>query len=420
MAALTKRVIDATVPADKPVFVWDGHLKGFGLLVLPSGVKSFIVQYRNAAGRSRRQTIGRFGAFTVDEARKEAAAILVRVARGTDPLAERRAIRAAPTVADLFDRYIREHVAPHNAETTAAEVTRVVDRHLGPALGHLKVGDVSTDDVAKLHAQMRKTPRQANNVLAIASKAFSLAESWGLRPQHSNPARGIKRYKENERKRWLTETELGQIGAVIEEGCSIGLPWVVKDPASKHLPKDMGNRRSLLNMTAVETILLLLYTGARLSEICKLPWKNVDLEAGVLMLPSYKGGELAPHPVNQAVIDLLTSLKKARGSSSPWVLPGIKDQSQPIAKEVVETAWQKIRSHAKLDDVRIHDLRHTVGTYARGLGNAFLIRDLLRHRNLAMTNRYVGVEMDPLRSASEDIGQRITGGLSKRPAGGST
>ena len=215
MANLTKRAVDAAMAAEKQTILWDDKLKGFGLLVLPSGTKSFIVQYRSEAGRSRRLTIGRYGAFTPDQARTEASEILLSVAKGGDPMAEKRSARAAPTVDDLLDRYIREHVKRHNGPTTQAEIERLVAKHLRLRLGALKVAAVTNGDIAKLHRAMGETPRQANHVLSIISKMFNLAEVWGMRPRNNNPVFGIKRYAEAERERFLTADELGRLGDLL-------------------------------------------------------------------------------------------------------------------------------------------------------------------------------------------------------------
>lgn len=408
MPALTKRIIDGSQPGDSQRIVWDSELRGFGLLVLPSGTKSFVVQYRNAAARSRRFTIGRYPVFTVDEARKKAMEVLLAAANGQDPLELRREVRTTPNVAALFERYLSEHVAKHNAKTTAAEVGRLVERILKPSLGHLSVKAVATSDMLKLHHELAATPRQANNVLAIASKAFTLAEAWGLRPRASNPVHGIKRYEENERERFLSAPELERLGAALEEASGAGLPWKVKEPASKHLPADPRTR---LNPAGLDAIRLLLFTGARLTEILTLEWVHVDLEAGTVALPGRKGKKRRPHPVSEVVIELLKALAKAKRGRR-WVLPGDEKGERHVSKTVVEGVWQRLRSHAGLDDVRIHDLRHTVGTVADKVGaSAFLIQHLLRHRNVAITARYVNSDADPIRDVSNRVGDRLSSGL---------
>lgn len=417
MPNLTKRVVDAAKPQEKLSFLWDDALKGFGLQITPAGVKSYVLAYRTEAGRTRRMVIGRHGELAPDQARKLAAAKLVEVRMGRDPAAERQALRAAETVADLLDKYLAEHVEVHNAATTLVHATRVVEKVLKPRIGKNKLASFARADVVKLHKALADTPRQANLALAILSKAFNLAETWGIRPENSNPTRLVKRYAETERERFLNMDELARLGAALDEAEAKGLPWKVKaeGDALKHLAKDTEARRAAVSAPAIAAVRLLLLTGARLSEVLELKWVHVDAEAGTVAFPARKGGGRRAHPVGAGALAVLAGLPR-RG---PWVLPRDADPKRHVSKEVVENAWQRIRAHAGLDDVRLHDLRHTVGTFAGQAGsNAFLISHLLRHSNLTMTNRYVSPDADPIRVLSDAVGARIEAGLKgeKAPA----
>lgn len=411
MARLAKRMIDATMPADKLFIAWDSELRGFGLLVLPSGTKSFVVQYRTQLGRSRRFTIGRYPTFTADDARKVARDVLQSAAKGGDPVDERRRARSAESVSQLLDDYVTKHVRLKNAATTQAETERLVERILKPRIGHLKVNSVTSGDLEKLHHDQARTPRQANLVLAIASKAFKLAEQWKMRPAGTNPARGIERFAEVERERFLTRDELSRLGAAIDEATGPGLPWEVRSPDSKHLN---SVQRTRPNATAIDAILLLLLTGARLSEILQLEWRHVDFDGGLLSLPERKGRGRKPHPISEPALDVLRELDgKKRGK---WVLAGDERGTRHLSKAVIENVWQRLRRRAGLEDVRLHDLRHTVGTMAGQFGaNAFLIQHLLRHRNVTITARYVNRDSAPIREVSEAIGGQIIAGLAHRP-----
>ncbi len=415
MPKLTKRLIDGLAPEAKDRMVWDTEIRGFGLRVQPSGVKSFVVQYRNDTGRSRRLTLGRYGILTVEMARREAQVTLGETLKGGDPSAERQTRRAAPTLDALLDRYLAEHVDRHNGVRMQAEVRRTLKNHVRPGLGALKVLALTRQDVIRFHNALSETPRQANFALAVLSKAFGLAELWGWRPDGSNPCRKVARYLENERERFLTPDELGQLGAALHEAETVGLPWKVKidGPKAKHLAAE-EKRRSLVSDRALAVIRMLLLTGARLSEILTLRLEHVDTKAGTLALPGRKGGKRTAHPVGTAAMELLTGLPWR--AKAGWVFPRSSDAERHVTVEVVESAWSRVRARAGIPDVRLHDLRHTVGTYAAQSGvNAFIVRDLLRHRNIAVTSRYANRDASPIRAVSDLVGERIIQGLAKRP-----
>ena len=416
MPKLTKRFVESVKASSEDQVIFDDNIPGFGLRVLSSGVRSYLVQYRNRQGRSRRLTIGKHGKVTADGARKDALRIFDAVRAGKDPVAERRAYIDAPLVNDLLDRYLAEHVEKRNRPRTREEIKRLVARHIRPQLGRHKVGAVTRQDVAKLHRELKSTPRQANFVLAVCSKAFSLAETWAMRAEGSNPCTKIERNPENARERFLSADELGRLGNTLRQAESAGLPWKVgpRRPTSKHLAKP-ENRHTLYSRVATAVIELLLFTGCRLSEVLNLRWDQVDLETGTIRLSETKVGRPQIVVINAPARHVLKQLRKSKASD--WVLPSTSDAKRPLSKTAIEAAWQRIRTAAKLEDVRLHDLRHTVGTYAGQSGaNAFLVRDLLRHKNLAMTGRYVNRADDPVRSLSDQVGERIAAGLAGRKA----
>lgn len=323
MPKITKRLIDAIEPSAERIIIWDSEIKGFGMIALPSGLRSFFVQYRNESGRKRRLTLGRFGVMTAEGARKAARDALATVGRGVDPVEDRQALRAAPSVAQLLDRYLAEHVDVHNASRTAEGVRFAVKRHILPRLGTLRAAAVTRQDVFKLHGAMQATPRHANLTLSILSKAFNLAELWGIRPENSNPCRLVPRYPESHRERFLSADELALLGRALREAESPGLPWRERAGANvKHLAKE-ENRFTSISAPALEAIRLLLFTGARLSEILELKWEHVDLARGLIALPVRKGGARRPHPVSTMALAVLANIEREQGS--PWVLPAPKN-----------------------------------------------------------------------------------------------
>lgn len=212
--------MDAAEPGAKPVKVWDALVTGFHLIVRPSGKRSFYLRYRTAGGRAgvlRDVKIGDWPTLTVDEARDVARKLAGRVASGEDPAADKAEARTAPTMNELFERYLAEHARPRKKERDALADERLIAQHLAPTLGRLKVADVSGSHVSRLHAGMRGTPVRANRALAVLSKAMNLAEQWAMRPQGTNPCRFVKKYKEEPRRRYLTEEELQRLGDALSK-----------------------------------------------------------------------------------------------------------------------------------------------------------------------------------------------------------
>jgi len=215
MSGITKRTLDRLTPRETDYFVWDDDLPGFGVRVMRSGLKTYVVQYR-AGGRTRRNAFSRVGTMTPDEARKYARELLVAVDRGRDPVAEIEAQRRTPTVSVLCERFIAEHVPHHCRPSTKSEYQRSIDRFIKPAFGAFKITDVKRADIAKLHGDMHKIPYQANRVLGVLSKMLNLAEVWGLRPDGSNPCRHIRKYPERKRERYLMPEEIGRLGSTLD------------------------------------------------------------------------------------------------------------------------------------------------------------------------------------------------------------
>jgi integrase len=391
---------DHAPPGAQHVIIWDKQLTGFGLRIMASGVKAWLVQYRTADNRQRRLTIARWGKVTAQEARDRAVQIFGRVLDGGDPLAERVARREAPTVNQLVDRYLAEHVRKKNRPSTQAAVEDLVERFVRPGLGGHKVAAVTKDDLSRLHGAMSGTPRQANFMLAVCSKLFNLAERWEWRTAGAgNPCRGIERYAESERDRFLDAEELGRLGVALRLAETEGLPW-----------KTVG-RRTRFPGVVIAAVELLLFTGLRRTEALNLRWTDVNLDAGTIALPETKSGRAQIVTINAPARQVLDALRKQRGGS-PWVLRSPTALNRPLPPQVLQTAWSRIRAVAGLQDVRVHDLRHTVGTHASQTGaNAFAIRDLLRHQDLKMTGRYISRADAAVRNLSDAVGDRIAAGL---------
>ena len=313
---------------------------------------------------------------------------------------------------DLFDRYEAEHL-PHLSSTTSAEQKRLIKKHLRPEVGPIKVESFNTIDARRIHFLMRKTPRQANSVIVVLSKALALAEEWGMRAEGLNPCAKVRKYPETARDRFLSPEEIGRLGVALNEAETVGLPWEIDETKPKEKAKHLAkpeNRLTPVDPTVVAVVRVLLLTGARLSEILELEWDHVDFVAGTLALPYQKGRGRKPHPVATAALEVLGRWGRVQGSK--WVFPRLGDSARPLAAPVMQRAWQRIRKRAGLDDVHLHDLRHTFGTTAsRSGGNAFQIRDVLRHADIAMSARYVNADAAPMKALTEDVANALAAAL---------
>jgi Arm domain-containing DNA-binding protein/integrase-like protein len=216
-AKITKRMVDAVRPGAHDLFVWDTEIKGFGLKVTPAGNRVYVLQYR-AGGRLRRYTIGKHGSpWTPDKVRTEASRLLGDVADGEDPANAKRIDREALTVAELWEQFLTQHVEPKSKPRTAEEYGRLAKRSLLPAIGRLRVPDVSRDDITRFHHGLRETPYEANRALALASKLFNWAEQHGYRTDGTNPCRHVPKFREQKRERFLSVAELARLGEALDQ-----------------------------------------------------------------------------------------------------------------------------------------------------------------------------------------------------------
>ena len=367
------------------MFLWDDSLPGFGLRVLPSGKRGYLIQYR-AKGRTRRLALGPHGVLTTDQARRRAAELLSEVRRGADPSAERSAARHAPTVAELCERFFTDYAGGRKKPRSIAMDRHLVKKHIRHALGRLRVADVVEADLLRLHSKLRATPVSANRVKALVSTMFNLAERWRLRPDGTNPTRHVGRYREQARERFLSEAELARLGEVLGEA-----------------ERDGSESRD-----TVAVLRLLALTGCRVSEIRTLRWEEVDFGSACLRLRDSKTGPKTV-ALNVPALEVLAKHKR----NGEWVFP-VRGGKGPLP--TLQRPWERIRERAGLPDLRMHDLRHSFASVGACSGQSLLvIGALLGHRRAGATQRYAHLSNDPVRSASEAIGARIAAALEARP-----
>ncbi|MEL6840414.1 MAG: tyrosine-type recombinase/integrase [Pseudomonadota bacterium] len=378
---LTKTSVESLLSGDIDVIYWDTQLPGFGVRLKPNGTRSYVVQYRNRrTGRSRRKTIGRHGPLmTFSQAKEIARGLLSDVVRGKDPVAEGKAYKEAPSVADLADQYLTSHAIPKKRPKSVKNDKAALRRFILPKLGGKKVAEITGRDIQQLHVSLRKTPYLANRTLALLSTMFELSVRWGYRP--SNPAKGIAKFHEEQRDRWLSDDELARLLSALDD-----------HP----------------NQVAANAIRLQLLTGARIGEVLSARWENFDLDRGVWTKPSHhtKQKRTEHLPLSASALELLRGMSDVAGDSSAFLFPG-RNPDKPIAD--LKRFWKSVTASAGLEGYRIHDNRHTHASHLVSSGMSLaIVGRLLGHTNPMTTQRYAHLADDPLRAAAEVFGKKMS------------
>jgi integrase len=377
MIKISKRTVEALEPQDRDVDHYDEDLKGFGVRVRPSGRRTYFVMMRHRC-IMRRFTIGSHGAVTAEAARLKAKQIISDLAIDKNPTEVEDAVRNSVTVRSLGDRFIDEYVPCHLKPSTQGEYKRCVEIFINPEIGTMKLVSVERTDIAKIHHQLRHIPYQANRVLGVLSIMFNLAESWGLRPQFSNPCRGVKKFKERKRERFLNREELRRLGEALR----------IEEEFAR---------------SAVACIRLLLLTGCRLGEIQTLKWTYLDLDTCLAFLPDSKTGRKTLY-LGSLAVKLLKSIPRRK--NNPYVIIG-EVEGQYLTD--MRKPWRRIRKLADLPDVRIHDLRHTFASSGVALGQGLpIIGRLLGHTQPQTTARYAHLAAAPALEVADKISKNLS------------
>jgi len=381
MTKLTKRFVEGLTAEGKDFIAFDSEVNGFGVRVMPSGRKSYIIQYRSG-GRTRRMVIGRHGTVTSEEARKEAVRRLGEVARGDDPSKDRGDRRRAPTVAYLCDRFIEDYAEPKLKPRTVVTYRSQIKNYVKPRLGSFKIEDVRRADIAALHHSLRDRPYQANRVLMLLSRMFNMAELWGLRTESTNPCRMIPKNRERSRERFLSQTELLRLGEVFQHALATG-------QETPHV---------------IAAFQLLLLTGCRLGEVQTLQWDFVTITH--LELPDSKTGKRRI-PLSPDARMILENLPDT--PDNPYVIVG-KHPGTHITD--LERPWRRLREAAGMPELRIHDLRHTFASIAVMNGvDLLMVGKILGHSNYQTTMRYAHLADAPVRAAADKVAGLMAGAV---------
>ncbi len=375
---LSKKCIDSVAykgDGSSRHVLWDESIPGLGLRVYPSGKKAFILSYR-FNGRKRLLVLERYGVITLDQARQQAREKLVQITKGEDPLEVRQIASHQSSIKQLCDMYLERYAKPHKRSWKDDE--RRTLKYLIPAWGNLKAENLVHNDIARFHRKLGATkPYEANRIVELISKMFTLAQKWGIvSTTHINPAKGIEPFKEQKRDRWVKPHELIPLFKAISQ-----------EP----------------NIYVKAALFLYLLTGSRKNEILQARWVHVDWGTKELQVPENKSGRVHYIPLIKPAIDLLQMLPQQEGN--PFIIPGAKEGAHLIN---IDKPWQRIRKRAGIEDVRLHDLRRTVGSWLAQSGNDLhLIGKLLNHKSPSTTAVYSHFGQNHLRNALEDHGQKI-------------
>lgn len=360
----TKRVIENLKPTSKRNFYYDTQSKGLILTVYPSGIKSFYL-YRKINGYPDRILIGQFPQMDIEDARRQAVVFNSQIIRNINPKEAKKKIKNDTTFCKLFEQYIERHAKPHK-KSWQSDIDQF-KRYLKPYRGYL-VSTITKQDIQKLHLTTGEKHGlyAANRLLALISSVFVKAIDWGL--DIPNPAKGIKKFKENSRSRFLQADELPRFFTALAEEA---------------------------NETIKDYILISLLTGARKSNILSMRWEQINFIAKTWTIPVTKNGEEHTIPLAPQAIEIL----EARKNNSEWVFP-----TNSVAGHLTDPkrAWARILEKAQIKNLRIHDLRRSLGSWQAATGASLsVIGKTLAHKNVSTTAIYARLNIDPVRDALE-------------------
>ena len=396
---LTEKILRDAVPREgRDYQIFDADIRGFATCIYRGGGRAFTFDYRHA-GRQRRMTFARWPEWSVTAARDRAKELRRIVDAGGDPLGDRDLSREAPRISDLIERYIAEHVvrlAPRNAADQKSMLPKLIAPHWGRKL----VAEITKADVEKLLAKIaegrarphklkpnnrarklqgaKPTPVRANRVGEILRKMFNLAIEWGWRDD--NPANGFYRRIENPRERFLSKDEIERLAKALD---------------------------AAEDQRAAGIIRLCMLTGARVGEVRQARFEQFDLGYCLWSKPAATTKQRRIHrvPISGDVAAIVRQRKLLVPKGSPWLFPS--DVPGEPVKEI-RRFWRGIQRQVRIEDVRIHDLRHTFASLlVSGGASLEMIGKLLGHSQMQTTLRYAHLMEGPLRAGVDAVADML-------------
>jgi integrase len=390
----TKKELDGLAAADagKRRYVYDSEVRGLALSITDKGVKTFIL-YRRVMGKPERMFLGRYPDLSIEQARGKAAENAGAIAKGENPADKRRLDRTQMTLQDLFDEYLKRHSKPRKRtwkEDESKFKQYFTNNDDGINLAIRKLSTIRRNDMAQLHAKIGTThPVTANRIMILASSIFGRAIEWGLW-EAENPCKGIRRYKEVSRDRYLHGDEL---------------------------PKFFQALANEPNETMRDFFLMALLTGGRRANVQSMRWEDLVLteDRNEWRIPKTKSGDHHTVPLTPEAVAILKRRREAAKDDDAYVFSGTGKHGHLMEPK---KAWKRILTAAGLSDVRIHDLRRTMGSWQAATGASLaIIGKTLHHANVSTTAIYARLNLDPVRAAMETATSAmfVAGGI-KPPA----
>lgn len=357
-------------PGKSKLDYYDNALKGFILEARPSGGKTFYLRYHDIHGKLRQCKIGDAAAVSYDKARQKAMRLRSEVELGGNPLEERQALRAVPTLAE----FIRETYVPHihlhrrNFQSTLS----FIKCHVVPRFGAKHLDEITTNMLAEAHQDLRKKGyalAHANKIPILLKIMFNLARKKGIPGSESNPADGVVLFNPNNAKeRYLSAAETQRLHEVLSRCGSAQFKSIVA---------------------------LLLLLGCRKRELLDARWEDVDLERRNWRIPMSKSGKARNIPISDRALEVFQALPRWKGC--PYVVPN-PNTRQPFGN--LYHPWDKVRREAGMPDLRMHDLRHTFASNLVNSGQSiYVVSKLLGHSQIKTTARYSHLADETLMSA---------------------
>lgn len=372
----TKKELDGLAIPEKGEreYYYDTKTQGLAICVTSSGKKTFFI-YRKIEGRPERIKLERYPGMSIEQARGRASEVNASISKGGNPAQIRRAGREEITLGELFDSYLTLHAKKHKASWPEDE--KQFNRYLSEWKKR-KLSSIRKIDIHKLHQKVGNTNGKyaANRLLALLSTLFNQAAELDLWDKKENPAVNVQKFEEKSRERFLQADELPRFfSALAEEE----------------------------NESARDYILLSLLTGARKSNVLAMRWDQINLEVGLWIIPKTKNGSSHTIPVVQQALEILKN--RYENKISEWVFPS---NSKSGHLEDPKKAWRRILKRAKINDLRIHDLRRSLGSWQASTGASLaIIGKTLAHRNVSTTAIYARLNIDPVRDAMNKATQAM-------------